>query len=188
MSVLLEALSVVVRCSCLNLLYPGGVTGYENAAPNGTFCCDGKLTRLGFMVPQDVRAHVIGLQRWGFKVLEAGEFQDLAVVDEFAGPTAHCTWLEWTRHPAGFSAVWLVGETPSPTACPGGWTLGQSAKLKFISNSEMSGQLMPLVREGGSEVLLNLKTGKEISIGRTTTDALVLPNPPDQPPRETFDS
>jgi DNA-binding transcriptional regulator YiaG len=45
MGVLVECISVIVRCSSLEEKYPGGVAAYEADAPNRTFCTDEHLAR-----------------------------------------------------------------------------------------------------------------------------------------------
>ncbi len=54
MAVLIEGISVVVPVDVLEEKYPGGLDAYANDCPNQTFCCDGELTRVGFMTPVDV--------------------------------------------------------------------------------------------------------------------------------------
>ena len=65
MSIVIEAISVVVPIAVLESKYPGGAARYESDCPNGTYCADEHLSRIGFMVPADVRAFVEHLSHLG---------------------------------------------------------------------------------------------------------------------------
>ena len=67
MSVLIEAISVVVPVPVLKQKMPGGFPGYIRGCPNQTFCHDGKLTRVGFMHSDDVERFVARLERSGLR-------------------------------------------------------------------------------------------------------------------------
>jgi hypothetical protein len=129
MSVLVEAISVVVQRHTLEQSYEAGVDGYERDCPNATFCADEHLTRVGFMTPSDVRAYVTALENLLGLVFidDSGEFQDVAVVDQRSGPTAACRWLEFAVQPEGHSACWLAGTTPGELAVPKQWTREDAA-------------------------------------------------------------
>lgn len=77
MAVLAEAISVVVRADRLLAVYPGGWDAFVGSVPNETLCADDELVRVGFMVPDDVRAYVAELERQGLIYLRGGEAQDL---------------------------------------------------------------------------------------------------------------
>lgn len=93
MSVLAEAISVIVPRDVIVRKYPGGLVGYERDCPNRTYCADDHLTRVGFMNPTDVEAFVRRLTSLGFVHLSHGASIDLCVVDQHRGPTAACAWL-----------------------------------------------------------------------------------------------
>lgn len=58
MTVLIEAISVVIRADRLLDVYPGGWDAFRNDVPNATMCADNELVRVGFMTPQDVEDYV----------------------------------------------------------------------------------------------------------------------------------
>jgi hypothetical protein len=121
MSVLCEAISVIVPRDVLERLWPGGVEAYAASIPNRTFCADGRLTRVGFMHPNDVGHHLNGLAAAGLTTADEHEvFVDLAVVDQFEGPTRPCAWLEWERVEQ-ITRAWLSGSEPGELATPPGW-------------------------------------------------------------------
>ena len=51
MSVLIEAISVVIQLEAVERFYPGGLEGLIESPPNGTLCHDDQLVRVGFMTP-----------------------------------------------------------------------------------------------------------------------------------------
>jgi hypothetical protein len=121
MSILCEAISVVVPREVLERLWPGGVDGYAAAAPSATFCADEHLTRVGFMHPNDVSRQIDHLAASGLTPADEDEvFVDLAVIDQFEGPTLPCPWIEWTRTDA-ITRAWLSGTEPGELATPAGW-------------------------------------------------------------------
>jgi hypothetical protein len=130
MSVLVEAISVIVRKITVEQKYPGGLSRYQEECPNQTFCMDEYLTRIGFMTPADVGSFVGSLQVKGLVFSQNGKFIDIAVVDQRTGLTAGCDWLQFGKHPAGFSICWLGGMEPGNVAIPEGWRLENSLSKK----------------------------------------------------------
>jgi len=166
MSVLVEAISVVVPIPVLEAVYPGGVAQYERDCPNGTFCADEHLTRVGFMAPAEVRAFVERLESLGLVHLRDRQAVDLVVVDQVHGPTSPCDWIDGGKHPDGYSAVWRAGTVPGWFAHPKGWQLGQSTQLLLSPNSEAEERFLGLCRDNDLETVLDYKTGKQLYIGR----------------------
>lgn len=94
MSVLVEALTVVIRRNRLTAIHPRAVDQFFKNAPNTTARADSHLVAVGFMNPDDVRVYVRTLeQEAGFRHLEDGECIDIAVVSQIGGLTAPCKWL-----------------------------------------------------------------------------------------------
>jgi hypothetical protein len=168
MSVLAECLSVVVRNTTLEAKYPGGSAAYQRDCPNGTICSDGKLTRVGFMTPDDVKAFVETIRAKGLVWLVDGEAEDLVVVDQHTGWTSFCRWLEGGRHRDGYSAVWLAGTVPGRMATPPDWTPDQSRGMKFVASNQLKEKVMKLAEDDGLEVWLDFESGAERFMGRTT--------------------
>ncbi len=127
MSVLVEAISVVIRAEALNTKFPGGWQGFLRSLPNRTLCADGELVRLGFMDPADVEAFVKKLQDRGLAFYRAGEFVDLAVVQPPQELKARCPWLEFARVPLNGDerqpvyAARLAGSALEQLITPTGW-------------------------------------------------------------------
>jgi hypothetical protein len=170
-SVLIEAISVVVRRVTLEAKYPGGVRQYRQDCPNRTFCMDDRLTRVGLMVPADAKSYVSHLKRLGLTFHRDGEFRDIAVVDQMTGPTAPTPWLEWERYPEGWSDAWAAGEQRGRLAFPPGWTLAHSASLNLTLTENIERDLLPLAREGSIETYLDYLTGRETYVGRVNPES-----------------
>jgi Tetratricopeptide repeat len=131
MSVLAEALSVIVRRDAVEAIYPGGVDGLLRDCPNDTFCADAHLARIGFMSPHDVQAFVGALEAAGLSFTTTGP-TDICLVDQLSGPTFACDWVCFERHPAGYSLCWLCDQPPGELSAPVGWSAEQSRSMVFL--------------------------------------------------------
>ena len=186
MAVLVEALSIVVRRAAISKHYSGGWHQFLDDVPNGTLCYDDELARVGFMTPPDVGNFIAHLESEGLQFVSDGRFQDCAVVDQVNGPTMPVDWLEFAKLPIDesgtkVSACWLFEgprvaagvHMPSKElslATPIGWTYdgSLSAEFQFVSNEDMGDKLRFLRREAGKDVYLDLSTGREAFVSRTT--------------------
>lgn len=173
MAVLIEALSVVVKRSAVEDRLEGGWSAFRAMIPNATGCWDDRLARVGFMTPTDVEAFVSMLEACGLVFRSGGEAVDLAVVDQVRGPTVPAPWLQVGRVPhAGkhIMVAWINGEEPSRIAVPAGWKMegSLSASHGFVPTGTEDDRIKFLRREGGVDVYLDLRTGKEVYVGRST--------------------
>ena len=173
MSVLAEAISVIIRRTSLDHRYPGGAEQYWRDCPNQTFCADGYLTRVGFMAPEDVGAFIDYLSRHGLVHVRNRSSVDISVVDQFRGATAPCDWLEVRLLEEGYSIAWLAGTEPKLLSYPPEWTPERSPSLQFVDTDEAKEGLLRLGSESKVGIVLDYKTGKQVYIGRVT--------PPDGP-------
>jgi hypothetical protein len=180
MSVLVEALNVIVPVAVLNAKYKGDAVAYGRDCPNRTFCTDGYLTRVGFMTPCDVQSCVEGLERSGFVHRRGGDAAEMGVVDEYRGPTCPCPWIQGGRHRDGYSAVWLTGGVPGPFAHPPGWKVGHLSNLVFTPTEETKDRFFTLALEDNVETVLDLKTGKQQYIGRVAASKPSFPPGPEE--------
>jgi hypothetical protein len=121
MSILIEAISVIVRNEALASHYPGGVSGYAADCPNHTFCSDGRLARIGFLSPRDVRFFVEMLESHGLVGQHGAASIDIAIVDQNQGPDPCCLWLDFGHLPDGTAYCWPAGEEAGSLAVPHGW-------------------------------------------------------------------
>jgi hypothetical protein len=174
MAVLLEGISVVIRCDRLLAAFGNDWNAFKRTVPNRTLCADDELARVGFMAPADVRLFVDALQRRGLTYLVDGVAQDLIVVDQLRGPVANCDWVEFghinlDRDPKKrVSACRLKGSTESVVITPEDWTFEQSlsSSFGFVSNEHADKSLTLVRQQDGLEVYHNRLTGKEVFVGR----------------------
>jgi hypothetical protein len=190
MAVLIEGISVIVRRDAIGSRFAGGWAAFAAAVPNHTLCTDGDVARVGFMAPADVEAFVDELTPYGLssngltmRFVIDGSFQDIAVVDQQRGLTMPCEWLEFARIPCedGQIAICWLNEglrqadgihPPTgglPVAFPEGWHYARSLSKQFgfVQSGEEAERLRFLRTEEGLDVFLDLRTGKEVFIGRT---------------------
>lgn len=132
MSVLIEALCVVLKASSVIEKFPGGFEAFAAAAPPGTLCADGELVRVGFLRPQDVQDFLDALEAHGFEPLASGKAQDLVVAAQTRGLLAPCEWAEfalvpWICAPLAQVAICRTPGTPvEPIVTPEGWSYENS--------------------------------------------------------------
>lgn len=165
MGVIIEAINVIVPVAAIESRLDGGLTEYEAKVPNGTFCSDGYLTRVGFTAPPDVGAFIEAMCQSGLRFLDGERFEEIAVVDQRTGLTRRADWLQLGRYTTGLSAAWLQGTSANPVAIPVGW---KPTHFQFHWNEALADRFLPLANERGNDILLDFKTGKEIYVVRTT--------------------
>jgi tetratricopeptide (TPR) repeat protein len=120
------------------------------------------------MAPDDVGQYVTWLQDCGLRFLSDGEFIDIAVVDQYQGPTADCAWLNYTRHQDGYGIAWMAGTDQGPLAVPPGWSLEHSLTStgRFVPIDEVPGRLVPLGNAPGVDSYLDTTTVHPQYVGR----------------------
>jgi len=150
MALVLSAYDVVVRVSALS----AGIEAFARSAPNQTFCTDGSLARVSFMIAAD-RGVFLG----GLKGMPEGS---VASVDRHNSST-NAAWLEVGRN-SGVDAVWIRGTPPGPLVVPVTWKPGE---LTFGTPEEMKEPLEYLGIEGSVEVYRDKRTGQKLYAGRT---------------------
>lgn len=175
MSVLIEAISVVVRRTSIETKIHGGWQAFVNSVPNNTLCADGELARVGFMTPVDVQSYVEDLEAMGLTYLQGGKAQDMVVADQQQGLAVICDWAEVGRITGGESshnsvmACQAIGSTTKTIFYPDGWRYEGSISHTFVyaPSEHVDKSLKFLRREDGLDVYLNTMTGEECYVGRT---------------------
>ena len=173
MAVLVEAISVIVRRPAIAERFKGGWPAFQRAIPNATGCNDDDLARVGFMTPADVRAFVSMLEAGGLIFRRDGQAVDIAVVDQLRGPTVPAPWLEVAKvdlfePKLKVTACLLAGQKLDGIAMPAGWTFEGSLSDRpiFVAEGTEGDRLKFLRHEDGSDVYLDLISGKEVFVGR----------------------
>jgi tetratricopeptide (TPR) repeat protein len=162
MSVLIEGYSVVVRNATLAAKYPGGVEGYRRDCPNGSFCADEHLSRIGFMVQSDAEVFVAELAAKGLTPSRKDAAEEVALVSGWGGFLRPCAWLEIGRW--GKAAIaWLAGTNRGDLHAPARWNADRS--LQYVPPEEAKRRLEFVRSEDAVDVYRD-KKGQEFYVGR----------------------
>jgi hypothetical protein len=108
MAVYAAACSVIFRNTTVEARLAGGVHSFGRSRPGPSFCTDGTLCRVGFMVEADARRFIIELIADGLVQPAAESWTEIALVVQGVGFRHPCDWLQlglFDGHPA----AWLVG-------------------------------------------------------------------------------
>lgn len=165
MSVLVEAIGLVVPRIALDLRYPGGTDGFiaNLALPSSEqrhFCFDEYLMSVSYSTPDACDRAALALVDAGMVEVADGQFREMAIVDQFRGPIIQCQWLVWSREPAGYTCAWLATKNRGSLATPEGWSVDQSLRLSRSRFHAPLGDTLKLGEENGGDVWLDFKTGQ----------------------------
>ena len=198
MSILIEALSLVVPRRVLDVSWPDGADGW--------FChaylsddvrhavMDDHLACVSALDPEPLLALVEELKELGVVVSDDGRAYDLVMVDQETGPVLPADWLVVERHAHGFTrawhaaGMWADGE-PGELDTPRDWRLEHSWRL--IRHDVRDGNddwLRLSADDDGLETWIDFSTGQmnqalpemprvvtvEPSSGRTTVEPPAL--------------
>lgn len=175
MAVLVEAISVVIRCESIAKKFFGGVERFMATLPNSTLCSDGELACINFMVPADVRKYVEYLVEQGLVFKKSDTAVDLAVVDQNRGMISECKWAifgktDWNNDPRfPISVCQYVPSNIQHVVVPEGWAYESSlsSTSKFIDEENIPSDLKFVRREGKLDILCDENTGQEFFVRRS---------------------
>ncbi len=175
MAVLIEAISVVLRCESIVKRFSGGVEHFMSSIPNKTLCSDGELASVSFMVPKDVKNYVEYLVRQGLVFKNDGIAMDLVVVDQRRGMTSDCDWAifgeaDWNNSPkCPISVCQYFQSNIKHVVVPEGWDYASSlsAASNFVDGENIASSLKFVRREGDSDVLFDENTRQEFFVRRS---------------------
>ncbi len=144
MSVLVEAISIIVRNDSLDAQFPGGVAAYKNSVPNQTYCTDGSITRVGFMPTTDAEHWIESvLVEYGLGLDSSTRLSTTTVVvDQMTGPTGPCDWISVADHQDGYRYCWLSGTDPGLFSAPGYWAPANSRDLSFLTHDDQGSPIV----------------------------------------------
>ena len=174
MSVLVEAISVVVRRDRIAGAFRGGWAAFVRLVPNPTLCYDDNVARVGFMDFSDVTAFIESLEAKGLRAVRGGKAHDLVVIDQLQGPSMVCDWIETAAidlpGEGKVIAARMTGDEASPFVAPGDWAYGQSlsAPSTCLTTPDLK-KLEFLRHESGLDVYRDSRGG-EVYVGRTTAE------------------
>jgi len=175
-AVLVEGISVIVQVSAIHEQFPEGWPSFRDAVPNSTLCSDNEIARVGFMTPDDTKEFVERLEKSGLLYLVGGCARDIVVADQQRGFGSPCDWAEFGRiyldgnQRQQVAACRMIGSTQQ-LFLPDGWTYDDSLSSGFLFVPDgWVPEFMDFLRhENGLEVYRDLRTGKEVHVGRTTS-------------------
>jgi hypothetical protein len=134
MSVLVTAITLVMKNADIESRFSGGLGGFKSCVPNSTFGTDGNLCRVSFMNPADVEAFANLLVENGFSDAKDGQWQDFAAIDQNHGPTLPCNWIEWIKNDDKWILVWLKGYPMGEVAAFPAWT--PNSQLTLVEDTK----------------------------------------------------
>lgn len=176
MAVLIQGVSVIVRNATLDAKYDGRRIGYQRDCPNGTFCADEHLCRIGFMVQRDAEVFVAHLAAKGLTPSRGGVAEDVAILDALKGPLRPCSWLVCGRL-GNWTVAWLAGTPHGDLHAPPGWNADE--KMQYITADDVKEHLEFVRTQDGVDVYRVKTTGQELYVGRA------FPKPADINSRHT---
>ena len=165
MSVLVEAVCLVVPRILLEDRYPGGTRAYlrELNRPSSEAryaITDNHLVCASYFDVFAAERAAIPLLDFGFVELDNETFHDFAIVDQESGPTRSCLWLMWTGDSAGFTLAWFSGAGPGDLVTPAGWTAKIPSRLRRPDIRNIPGRALRLAVDDGVETWLDFDTGR----------------------------
>jgi hypothetical protein len=169
MSILIEAVCLVVPRLVLDVSFPGGtdaLLAHCIANENVRYAiADAHLVSVSTLDPQSISPLVDQLIDLGIVGSEdgtrAGEF---VFVDMLTGPALPCDWLGITLHPHGFAFAELVGYPVCAFETPQGWTLLESWVLSRTDIRDGGPDaIMPLGISDGVETIVDLTSGRLVT-------------------------
>jgi len=177
LSVLAEAISVVIRIDAIRRKYRGGLELFRRTVSDQTFCSDGELARVGFTDTYDAREYAARLEGQGLEHLADGAARDLVIVDQLFGFQSPCAWAEFIEvfidedRSRRVFACKLIGSREI-LHVPPGWRHETSHFRHHLAAPE---RWVPeffdfLRHEDGLDVYRDLRTGREVITARVDPD------------------
>lgn len=164
MAIPINAYSVIVRHSTLAEKYPRGEPEYAQHCPNASYCSDGKLTRIGFMVMHDAEVFVAKLAGHGLIPFHDQQCRDVAICSQHQGLMFPCDWLELGEQ-EGKTIAWLAGQPPGPLSSPA--NIESMGNLNFFTPEDIKERMEFVRQDGHVDVYRDKQTGVLYYAGRT---------------------
>jgi len=172
-AILIEGISVVVRCRAIMQSYIGGQSSFMKDLPNKSLCADGELASVAFMTPADAKLYVDLLEKRGLKYFNGSVAVDLVVVDQNTGFRAPCNWASFGKSKLNnqdectVSVCESVPTTVNKVVIPNGWTYENSltARGVYISADNIPSKLKLFKRDDGVDIYIDENTGQKFYVG-----------------------
>ena len=164
MSVLVEAVCLVVPQILLEDRYPGGTQAYlrELGRPSSEAryaITDGHLVCASYFDALAAERAALPLLNFGFVELDNETFHDFAIIDQEIGPLRSCLWLMWTQGRACSTRAWFSGAAPGYLVTPPEGAAVIPSRLRREDIRNIPGRAMRLSIDNGIETWLDFDTG-----------------------------
>lgn len=177
MSVLIEAVTLVVRRMRFDAIYPGGATTFLRATleltPPPRFACgdDPHLLNISFDSAEHALPAIELLRFVGLRGIEDSvrEAIDFTLVEEHQDSCPGYRWFVWHRHEDGFTYGWDPAADVGAVAGPPAWTRHRSRGAECRVVGDQADDMLLLASENGARSFLDLRTG---AISRVNATAL----------------
>lgn len=170
-----DGYSLIIRNSSIMNSFEGGFESFMSALPNRTFCSDGQISRIGYMVYLDLKKHAEFLMEKG---LRPGT--DFLSFHMLTGPITQADWLKYSRYQCFndsdkvFTVCWLsedYGGSPvdeQVLAFPEGFSPEKSLNAEDVINpDEINKRFELLSKKDGLYVFWDKLQNREVFVGRT---------------------
>ncbi|MBN1363322.1 MAG: hypothetical protein JW976_00820 [Syntrophaceae bacterium] len=129
---------------------------------------DDEIIRVGFLNPDETDEFVDRLENLGFRCVTNGEYDEIALVDQFKGFFLPCDWLDFTNSAGGvnikrISACKIKGAEVDVIYLPPDWEYETSISKQILAltHNEFDERMKFLRQEEGFDCYLDTVTGKE---------------------------
>ena len=175
MTILIEAINVVIKLESLNKIFGDNYDEFYGLIPNQSSYQDKKLLRVGFMVEDDLHNFISSLEKKGLKLFDKnGSFDDFAYVYQAHDLTNKCDWLEIFNievedkilEVCAFkdsSGKIFLEEDKNSFVCSEGWTLDEA--IQFHKNGPGKYLRTEISGDGAIDIYID-KNGQIQNIGR----------------------
>lgn len=158
--------SVVVRNADINARFPGGMPAFAKFCPNQTFCTDGTISRIGFMVECDARTFANSIATAGLAPLGTDVSSEIALVRQGQGFAYPCDWLQLGLFD-GRLAVWLRGADRGDLYLPEAEINAQGTIVPITTEQLRADYEFVGLKNGGkTEAYRHKTTGKPLYVAR----------------------
>ncbi len=169
---LVEGISVVIRCRPIAESYVGGQTQFTSDVPNRSLRADGELAAITFMTPSDAQKYVAFLEGRGLKHTDGKEAIDMVVADQYSGLRAHCGWAVmgttlWNNNEGQLVTVCQSVPTKlSRVVAPENWKYETSltATGVYVPFSDIPKSLKLIRQEQGRDVFWDESSRRELYV------------------------
>ena len=186
MSILIEALCLVVPNRVLDVSYPGGAPAFIDDLSTRDdlryVITDGILCAASMFDPGVAVELANHLEEHGIVGAEDRQALEFVLTDMEVGTTIPCDWIETVRHPHGFMIAWAVPGERGPMAVPGDWDPSRSWGLGREDVRNTPERNVILAREEGFDTFLDLETGRiDQALGTVSPVVTVGSSAPEEP-------